>query len=509
MDVHNPGLALCARQGRRQDEHHQIHKGGAMAEAHEDIWVGDTLERKADAEFLIDFLLGRIEQRGEQKLPRSYVLNVDAGWGGGKTFFMTRLAKELVQRNFAVAQIDAWQDDHAEDPLLSLMSAIETTINPLVRKHRALQSTYKSVKKAGLAIASAGIKGGLKQASRKLFGEAAEIIAEEIDALKDKLNEKGQEAVAASLDKTIDKSTENLLEGFEDGKKSISDFKSQMSNLIAKIRETNPNWTLFILIDELDRCRPTYAISLLERIKHLFNVDNVVFVISTDTVQLSHSVRAVYGGGFDGKKYLTRFFDRTYQFPSPSIERFVQAALSAVNIPPEKISLPPDTSLDQLLISSLHSFGATLREAKRSIETLSDISAAWSHPVAIECVVAIPLIAGYQTGTLDMLDRECFQNCLKRIVSSMTLSINFYSRSGSRDVLIGEIFECFVDNMTDIFKACSKENLEGHRHWVQKRFILEFGHLFKSTIAHGRIAPSIIRGYPQLIATAGRLQSGG
>ncbi|QDE47832.1 hypothetical protein EIN43_17235 [Enterobacter hormaechei] len=63
----------------------------------------------------------------------------------------------------------------------------------------------------------------------------------------------------------------------------------------------------FIFIDELDRCRPNYAIDMLETIKHLFDINNVVFVIATDKEQLSHSICSVYGSGFDATRYLDRF----------------------------------------------------------------------------------------------------------------------------------------------------------------------------------------------------------
>jgi len=55
---------------------------------------------------------------------------------------------------------------------------------------------------------------------------------------------------------------------------------------------------MFILIDELDRCRPTYAIELLENIKHLFDIEGLYFIIATDSTQLSYSINAVYGNKF-------------------------------------------------------------------------------------------------------------------------------------------------------------------------------------------------------------------
>lgn len=65
---------------------------------------------------------------------------------------------------------------------------------------------------------------------------------------------------------------------------------------------------MFIFIDELDRCRPSVAIDTLEQVKHLFDLPEIKFIIATDTTQLSHSVKTIYGEGFHGRTYLRRFF---------------------------------------------------------------------------------------------------------------------------------------------------------------------------------------------------------
>lgn len=65
-----------------------------------------------------------------------------------------------------------------------------------------------------------------------------------------------------------------------------------------------------IFIDELDRCRPEFAIKVLEQTKTLFQQDNIVVVYSTDITQLAHSLQGVYGPRFDGRKYLERFYDK-------------------------------------------------------------------------------------------------------------------------------------------------------------------------------------------------------
>lgn len=73
-------------------------------------------------------------------------------------------------------------------------------------------------------------------------------------------------------------------------------------------------------MDELDRCRPDFAVALLERIKHLFNVNHVVFVLSIDRGQLRESVKALYGSGMDADGYLRRFIDLAFSLPEPEVD---------------------------------------------------------------------------------------------------------------------------------------------------------------------------------------------
>lgn len=105
---------------------------------------------------------------------------------------------------------------------------------------------------------------------------------------------------------------------------------------------------IFILVDELDRCRPDYAIELLEGIKHLFGVKGIYFVVATNIDQLSESVKAVYGTGFDGARYLKRFFDLEYTLPEPDRFAFAKYLFNGIQCPQSHLL---DTGLDQQNLS--------------------------------------------------------------------------------------------------------------------------------------------------------------
>ena len=79
---------------------------------------------------------------------------------------------------------------------------------------------------------------------------------------------------------------------------------------------------LIIFIDELDRCKPSYAVRLLERIKHYFENDKITFVFSINSNELQHTIKKHYGNEFNATKYLDRFFDLRITLPPPNMQKF-------------------------------------------------------------------------------------------------------------------------------------------------------------------------------------------
>jgi hypothetical protein len=80
-----------------------------------------------------------------------------------------------------------------------------------------------------------------------------------------------------------------------------------------------------VFVDDLDRCRPSYALELLEKIKHFFNVKGLIFVLAIDKNQMCHSMRSLYGVGMDVDGYLRRFIDLEYRLPRASNEEFCKS----------------------------------------------------------------------------------------------------------------------------------------------------------------------------------------
>lgn len=131
--------------------------------------------------------------------------------------------------------------------------------------------------------------------------------------------------VAVATDQPAE-STEARLKRHRDAQQAVDDFKQALS------KTTRDRLPLVVFIDEMDRCRPDYAVRLLESTKHIFDVDGVVFILGVNLSELAHSINAMYGNGFSSDAYLNRFLDRRIYLPIPDRTRFLNDLLRAVGL---------------------------------------------------------------------------------------------------------------------------------------------------------------------------------
>ena len=137
----------------------------------------------------------------------------------------------------------------------------------------------------------------------------------------------------SELGHTLSTYAEDAMSGYFAEKQSAANFKrSWCRNWPSPFGNLSGNKPTVVLIDELDRCRPSYAIELLETAKHIFGVDNVVFVLAVNREELAHSVKALYGSEFGANGYLGRFFDIDFRLPAPNRQAFIRNMLSGVGV---------------------------------------------------------------------------------------------------------------------------------------------------------------------------------
>ncbi|MCH4545925.1 KAP family NTPase [Rhizobium changzhiense] len=366
-----------------------------------EYWKHDRLDRRRDADFLYNFLLGQHAKRKARGHRASYVLNVDADWGGGKSFFLEGLALDIEENGHLVARINAWKDDHASDPYVAIMAAIDKAFAPFVAKTGTIKNAWNVTKQSGgpiaLRIGGAIIKGLAKKHVGIDFEDLAALvdIDDELGDITETALSEGAAAATKELDKLFDSSLDALIKGFQKTDHAMVDFRAKLANAISSI-DGEKKAPFFIVVDELDRCRPTYAVALLERVKHLFDVDGIIFVFATNSDQLQHSISGAYGPNFNGFRYLKRFFERTYVFERPTIDRLVESLVA--HLPNSKLKAPDD-ALAETIARGCDAFGFDLRAVEHVVDMIDCAVTAWAHELPADIVLLFALCAHfYQTG---------------------------------------------------------------------------------------------------------------
>jgi predicted KAP-like P-loop ATPase len=256
------------------------------------------------------------------------VLVLDAPWGERKTTFMRMWAGELNKQNIPSIYFDAFANDYQDNAFIALSSHIIDELDvaaPSSAKSKKFRSTaFKVAKVLGKAGLQAGVKfmsAGLIEAEA-LKGTASEIVG----------------AIRDEAEKSLDEILKDRLESHRSDKEAFAEFRKSLSELcevlqIAPAKEAvtidSDNQKneqelqqrkMVLIIDELDRCRPSFALSILEHIKHFFSVDGVYFILVTSLNQLHSSVKFAYGD-IDARSYLEKFYHIRVQFPTYDIAR--------------------------------------------------------------------------------------------------------------------------------------------------------------------------------------------
>lgn len=233
-------------------------------------WQDDVLGRGEIAERLTNLI------RNQQE---PFIISINGQWGSGKTFLLKRWQKELEKDQFRAIYYNAWEDDFCDDPLLSIIGQ--------------MSEQFKA--------------GKFKEQARQVGQMAVQLIKQNLIAVPSKL---------IGLDLSVDVSKldgRDLLQEYADQRKTKDCLKNRLTQLSAAVAKEAERPLVFI-IDELDRCRPTFAIELLERVKHIFDVPGLVFVFGVNRNELCKSLQSVYGE-IDADLYLHRFFDIEFALP--------------------------------------------------------------------------------------------------------------------------------------------------------------------------------------------------
>lgn len=232
----------------------------------------DKFEREPYAESLRSLALSCSET--------GCVLSINGGWGVGKTTFIRMWSQYMRNAGHPVICFNAWESDFSEDPLVPMLAELS--------KLNSEDNTFVNIVSPVLSIVAESL-------CQKLLGFSAEKIDE-----------------AFSGDK--------LIRNYLAQKDKFDGFRAKLSEYVANIGEgTLP---VVFIIDELDRCNPSYAVKVLEHIKHILDVPNIFFVLAINKEQLEYAVKGYYGSeAIDAANYLRRFIDVEFNIPPLPIQK--------------------------------------------------------------------------------------------------------------------------------------------------------------------------------------------
>ena len=240
-------------------------------------WSDDLLARQNIATTLTNLV-------ATQEPPLS--ISLHGQWGTGKTFLLRRWQTTLELDSYQAIYFNAWEDDFCDDPLLAMIGH--------------LAEHFEDNK--------------FKQLARKVAEIALPLIKENLLGVL-----KATTGVTIKLDQQK-QGNKTPLDAYLEQRATKDQLKSQLAQLSEEVARESSHPLVFI-VDELDRCRPTFAIELLERVKHIFDVPHIVFVFGLNRDELTKSLSSVYGD-INTDVYLRRFFDFEFNIPEADSQGF-------------------------------------------------------------------------------------------------------------------------------------------------------------------------------------------
>lgn len=295
----------------------------------------------------------------------SFVIGINAPWGTGKTQFSIMLKNYLGGHwrkeglsdqeyqeafiNTGVESIeledicvdtiyyDAWRNDfwnNAFEPLF------DSLIQSNLLREEAEEKDIQDLLKSAIKVIALGIRGILE---KKIDGVVSSSAIEQI--LRETKNYSDNAL-------NLDYQTQKIFPEYFAFNQAIITLRDYLKNTVKK------RGTLVIFIDELDRCKPTFAVQTLEIVKHLFNIHGLVFVFSLDILQLSHGIKSVYGYDFDATGYLERFFNMIDLLPTSYNYRSINLNLELFGM--TSFNNTSNNAIQKIL----KYFGLSMREVK-------------------------------------------------------------------------------------------------------------------------------------------------
>lgn len=219
------------------------------------------------------------------------VVSLTAPFGSGKSSFLQMFKNKMAEDGRTVISLNAWESDYYGDPLFSILSAL-------------IEQTPKD-------------KTALIEDAAKRFGALLLNVGNQVLSATTGID--AQEAYESAQATTS--ISGNAFDNCRERQSALRELKKSLNEHFRQQSEP-----VLFLVDELDRCRPDYAISYLEVIKHIFDIENTAFVLAFDKKQLENSARHAFGMHLNFDEYLRKFIHR--EVPLPRTEKYHKIVLN-------------------------------------------------------------------------------------------------------------------------------------------------------------------------------------
>lgn len=377
--------------------------------------------------FGTDDILGRAETGKRlsdllERIEDPVVVALDGRWGSGKSHFLKRWVGAHTLENdgrATVVYFDAFANDFLDDPLIGLTGAIAERL-----PEREAKLTEK-VKSAAFKLARPLLRIGASVATAGATELAGPVLDELIKA-----GHKEAEAAAEAFWRR------------EDGRKAamqqFHDSLKQLTAASAEDKGEGDGKPLIVVIDELDRCRPDYALAMLETVKHFFAVPRVHFVLGVNLEALEHMVRARYGAGIDAGDYLKRFISLTMHLPeeAPAGGDNIHAAIVFFQNTARKMGLH-DAILSEMAIHIrliARAREISLRDIERILSKLATLpNRERSHEIYLGEKVLIVSLCIFQ-----IIQPKLYHRAMHELLTIREIR-NFYSMNSGAQFIEGDL----------------------------------------------------------------------
>jgi len=285
------------------------------------------------------------------------VYAVSGDWGTGKTCFIKMWENKISSEGLNYIHIDAYKMDYETEPFMMFIKAFKDFMN----KNKVDEKTNKEwLEKAKNIFTMKNIgKLGLNILLEKMAG---------FESIKNFIND----------------TYNDYFEKLSNEQSLYDELRTSLQNITERFKEN-----VYIVIDELDRCRPDFALETLERIKHLFNVTNVKFILVYNEEVIKSAIHNRYGEKIDARKYLDKFVQKTYELDNAKYFLFGYTKLVAL-IFQDRNSIMANILLNhgRMMTDIKEKYNLTFRDMNIILNNLLEYKNGFSDS---DCVVLISL----------------------------------------------------------------------------------------------------------------------